>query len=157
AATATAGRGGGRGQTTTTPTPTTANLLATLAGQTPAERARGPEDRPQTTSWLIAADELQAGDSRIATVRGAGFASAATFPTRGIFGGQGSLIDLASGEKSGEMVLIPSVGQYIALGSRGFGGGGGGGFPSSLMGVISYIRQIYLDAAHYQLVKDAYA
>ncbi len=29
--------------------------------------------------------------------------------------------------------------------------------PSALMGMISYVRQIYLDAGHYQLVKDAYA
>src|ERR1035441_4779173 len=31
----------------------------------PAERSWGPEDRPQTTSWLLAADELQAGDKRV--------------------------------------------------------------------------------------------
>ncbi len=33
----------------------------------------------------------------------------------------------------------------------------GRSFPSALMGYIAYVRQIYLDAAHYQLVKDAYA
>jgi imidazolonepropionase-like amidohydrolase len=153
AAAATGGRGGGRGQATpATPTAPTAAVPAAV------ERARGPEDRPATTSWLIAADEIQATDRRIETVRGGGITTAVTFPTRGIFAGQGSIIDLLSGEKSGEMVLIPSVGQYISL-SRGGGGGGGGGggFPSALMGVISYVRQIYLDAAHYQLVKDAYA
>ena len=124
----------------------------------PAERSRGPEDRPQTTSWLLAADELQAGDKRVETVRGGGVTTAVTFPTRGIFAGQGSVIDLVSGEKSAEMVLVPSVGQYISMGGgRGFGGGGGGGFPSSLMGIISYVRQLYLDASHYKLVKDAYA
>ena len=32
----------------------------------------------------------------------------------------------------------------------------GRAFPASLMGVIAYIRQIYLDAAHYQIVKEAY-
>lgn len=32
----------------------------------------------------------------------------------------------------------------------------GGGFPSALMGMISYVRQIYLDADHYQMVKAAY-
>ncbi|MEI9973287.1 MAG: hypothetical protein WDO73_15340 [Ignavibacteriota bacterium] len=53
------------------------------------------------------------------------------------------------------MVLVPSVGQYISFsGGRGFGGGG---FPGSLMGIISYVRQLYLDANHYQAVKDAYA
>jgi hypothetical protein len=124
----------------------------------PAERSWGPEDRPQTTSWLLAADELQAGDKRVETVRGGGVTTAVTFPTRGIFAGQGSVIDLVSGEKSAEMVLVPSVGQYISMGGgRGFGGGGGGGFPSSLMGIISYVRQLYLDASHYKLVKDAYA
>ena len=145
---ATAGRGG-RAQST----PPTGN--PTVAAAAPAERARGPEDRPSTTSWVIAADEIQPTDRRIATVRSAGFTTAVTFPTRGIFAGQGSVIDLLSGEKSGEMVLAPSVGQYISL-SRG-GGGFGGGFPSALMGYISYIRQIYLDTAHYQLVKEAYA
>jgi hypothetical protein len=82
-----------------------------------------------------------------------------TFPTRGIFAGQGSVIDLVSGEKPAEMVVVPAAGQYLSLGSgRGFGGGGGGGgFPSSLMGIIAYIRQLYLDADHYKLVKDVYA
>ena len=124
----------------------------------PAERSWGPEDRPQTTTWLLAADELEAGDKRVETVRGGGITTAVTFPTRGIFAGQGSVIDLVSGEKPAEMVLVPSAGQYISMGGgRGFGGGFGGGFPSSLMGIISYVRQLYLDANHYKLVKDAYA
>jgi imidazolonepropionase-like amidohydrolase len=148
--TATTGRGG-RGATTTTTTTPPAAVPA-------AAPARGPEDRPATTSWLKIADEVTFTDRRIESARSAGFTTAVTFPTRGIFAGQGAIIDLLSDAKSGEMVLVPAVGQYISL-SRGGGGGGGmgGGFPSSLMGYIAYIRQIYLDAAHYQLVKDAYA
>ncbi|HWC97421.1 MAG TPA: amidohydrolase family protein [Candidatus Sulfopaludibacter sp.] len=142
---AAAGRGGGRGAAAT---PTAA--LATAA----APRAMGPEDRPQTTSWAIAADEISPTDHRIETVRGSGITTTVTFPTRGIFAGQGSVIDLMTAEKVGEMVVASPAGQYISLaGGRGFGGG----FPTSLMGVISYIRQIYLDADHYKLVKDAYA
>jgi imidazolonepropionase-like amidohydrolase len=140
-----AGRGG-RGQAT----PATAPVIV------PQSRSNGPEDRPQTTSWLLAADELQPADRRIESVRGAGIATAITFPTRGIFAGQGAAIDLITADKSGEMVVQSPLGQYIALGRGGFGGGGAG-FPGSLMGVISYVRQIYLDAAHYKLVKDAYA
>ncbi len=143
------GRGGGRNAA--------AQAAPAAAAQAPAERARGPEDRPATTSWLLAADELQPTDRRIDTVRSAGFTTTATFPTRGIFAGQGSLIDLVSGEKGGDMVVVPSLGQYISVSRGGGGGGGGGGFPGALMGTIAYIRQIYLDAAHYQLVKDAYA
>ncbi len=145
----TTGRGA-RGATTTTTT--------TLPAAPTAPPARGPEDRPATTSWLKIADEITFTDRRIESARSAGFTTAVTFPTRGIFAGQGAVIDLLSDAKPGEMVLVPAAGQYISL-SRGGGGGGGmgGAFPSALMGVISYIRQIYLDAAHYQLVKDAYA
>jgi imidazolonepropionase-like amidohydrolase len=125
---------------------------AAQAAAAPESHSMGPEDRPQTTSWIKAADEIQISDHRIETARNAGFTTAVVFPTRGIFGGQGSVIDLA-GEKPEAMVLVPSVGQYIAMNvGRGFGGG----FPSSLMGVIAYVRQIYLDADHYKLVKAAY-
>jgi hypothetical protein len=115
----TAGRGG-RGATT--PTPTTAATAA------PATPARGPEDRPSTTSWLIAADEISPTDRRIETVRSAGFTTAVTFPTRGIFGGQGSIIDLGAAEHAGDLVISPTVGQYISLARA---GGFGGGFPSA--------------------------
>jgi len=157
AATATAG--GGRGGRGAAAVATPAAPATTTPAAAPAERSRGPEDRPSTTSWLLAADELQSTDRRIETVRSAGITTTATFPTRGIFAGQGSLIDLVGGEKAGDMVVIPALGQYLSL-SRGGGfggGGGGGGFPGALFGVIAYVRQIYLDAAHYQLVKDAYA
>ena len=151
AAATTAGRGGGRGQTQATPAATPA---AAAAAQ---PRSMGPEDRPQTTSWLLAADEIQPTDRRIEAIRGAGVTTAVTFPTRGIFGGQGAVIDLITAERSGEMVVESPVGQYIAFGRGGFAGGAGGGFPGSLMGMIAYVHQVYLDAEHYKLVKEAYA
>jgi len=156
AATATAGRGG-RGQTTVTTT-TPATPAAPAAPAATAARAHGPEDRPATTSWLKAADEISPTDRRIETARSAGFTTAVAFPTSGIFAGQGAVVDLLSGQKPGAMVVASPAGQYISL-SRGggFGGGMGGGFPGSLMGAIAYVRQIYLDAEHYKLMKEAYA
>jgi imidazolonepropionase-like amidohydrolase len=151
APTAATGRGG-RGAATATPTATPA-----AAAQAAATPARGPEDRPQTTSWVKIADEISATDHRMETARGAGFTTAVTFPTRGIFAGQGAVIDLITGEKSGEMIVASPVGQYISLGGGGRGGGMGRSFPSALMGYIAYVRQIYLDAEHYKLVKDTYA
>jgi len=158
ATTAAAGRGG-RGTTTPTPTPTPSPAPAPTAAPTPpaAPLSRGPQDRPQTTSWIKIADEISATDRRAATARDAGFTTAVTFPTRGIFAGQGAVIDLLTTEKSGEMIVASPAGQYIAMTRAGFGGGMGGGFPGSLMGYIAYIRQIYLDAEHYRLVKEAYA
>jgi len=117
----------------------------------PEPRAWGPEDRPQTTSWIKAADIIQPNDRRFEAAQAAGFTTAAVFPTRGIFGGQGSLVNVA-GQKSADMVLVPSLGQYIAMHTSPFGAG----FPSALMGVISYVRQIYLDADHYMAVRAAY-
>jgi hypothetical protein len=148
AAAATTGRGGRTGGTTTAATP---------AAAAPQARSNGPEDRPQTTSWLLAADEISPTDHRIETVRGSGITTAVTFPTRGIFGGQGAVIDLIAADKAGPMIVESPVGQYIALGRGGFGGGGGGGFPGSLMGIIAYIHQVYLDADHYKLLKETYA
>ncbi len=150
-----AGRGG-RGQTAVTPASAPAATPATAAA--PVAPAKGPEDRPATTSWVLAADEIDPSDRRIESVRSAGFTTTVTFPARGIFGGQGSIIDLVSTGRAGEMVVVPAVGQYLAV-SRGGGmfGGFGLGFPNALMGYIAYIRQIYLDAEHYKLLKEAYA
>jgi imidazolonepropionase-like amidohydrolase len=125
---------------------------ATPAPQRRAEpRVQGPEDRPATTSWLRAADLLKPNDPLIERARSAGFTTAVTFPERGIFAGQGAVIDLA-GEKPGEMVVSAPAGMYLTLTTAGFRT-----YPGSLMGVIAYIRQVYLDAAHYQLARAWYA
>jgi imidazolonepropionase-like amidohydrolase len=116
----------------------------------PTRPAQGPEDRPATTSWLKAADEVLIADRRLDTARSAGFTNAVTFPMRGIFGGQGAVINLA-GEKSRDLVLDPSAGQYITMSPS------GNGFPAALFGTIAYIRQIYLDAGYYTMLKQAYA
>jgi imidazolonepropionase-like amidohydrolase len=140
---------GGRGM------PTAAPAIPGVPAVMPVSttpRARGPEDRPNTTSWVKAADLVKPTDRRLESARDAGITTAVTFPTHGIFAGQGSVIDLA-GETAGDMVVVPSVGQYLTLASNGFGGG----YPGSLMGTIAYIRQIYLDAGHYQNATAEYA
>src|SRR5260370_2020960 len=71
-------RGGGQ------QTPTTS--ATQQASATPP--ARGPEDRPSTTSWLKAADLVKATDRRLDSARRGGFTTPVTFSPRGIFGGQ---------------------------------------------------------------------
>jgi imidazolonepropionase-like amidohydrolase len=115
--------------------------------------ARGPEDRPMTTSWVRAADLVKPTDRRLNSIRAAGFTTAITFPLRGIFAGQGAVVNLA-GETTGHMIVEDNTGQYVTLATS---GAFGGGFPNSLMGVISYVRQVYLDAEHYRLAKQFYA
>jgi imidazolonepropionase-like amidohydrolase len=147
----TTGGGGGRGRGAAVAAAPVAIPTVAVVSTTPS---RGPEDRPSNTSYIKAADQIYPNDRAVETFRNGGFTSAVTFPRGNIFSGQGSVIDLA-GERAGEMVVADSVGQFITLGSGGRGGGGRG-YPGSLMGVIAYIRQIYLDADHYKLAKSIY-
>src|SRR6266478_5617056 len=49
------------------------------------ERARGPEDRPFSTPWRSAADEVSLSDKRIETWRSGGFTTVVSAPKGGIF------------------------------------------------------------------------
>ena len=139
--------GGGRGGAQ--PAPTTP-APATTATPPPA-RARGPEDRPNTFTWVKAADLVKPSDRRLETARSAGFTTAVTFPRQGILAGHGAVINLA-GENGGDMVVDPSAGLYTTLTTGGFAS-----FPGSLMGAMAYLRQIWIDAAYYKAAKEGYA
>ena len=113
--------------------------------------SQGPQDRPATTPWVDAADELKPDDKRLETWRNAGFTSALATPMTGIFAGQGAVVNLA-GDRAGEMVVAAPVALLVTLQPpRGFGG-----FPDSLMGVLSYVRQVYLDANWYHQAEAVY-
>jgi hypothetical protein len=117
----------------------------------PSEIAAGPEDRPATTPWRVAADELKIDDKRIASWRNAGFTSALTLPEGGIFPGQGTLINLA-GERSGDFVVKPTTALPVSLKPI----GGFFSFPGSLMGTIAYVRQVFIDASWFAQAQPVY-
>ncbi len=113
--------------------------------------SQGPQDRPATTPWVNAADELKPDDKRLETWRNAGFTSALATPLTGIFAGQGALVNLA-GNRPSEMVVALPVALLVTLRPvQGFGS-----FPDSLMGVLSYVRQVYLDANWYHEAEAVY-
>jgi hypothetical protein len=115
--------------------------------------ARGPEDRPNSTPWIVAADELKADDKRIETWRNGGFTTALTAPKTGLLPGQGTVIDLA-GERPGDLVVKQSASLQVSLTPT----GGFFGFPGSLIGVIGYLKQVFFDAqrdAEAQRIYDA--
>lgn len=134
-----------------TPPPATAPSAPGRTPPPPQPRVRGPEDRPNAFTWVKAADLVKPSQKLIETARSAGFTTAVTFPKQGILAGHGAVINLG-GETSGEMVLDPSAGLYTSFTTRGFGG-----FPGSLMGVMAYMRQLWIDVAYYKLAKEAYA
>ena len=105
------------------------------------ENARGPEDRPGSTPWRSAADEVSLSDKRIETWRSAGFTTVVSAPKGGIFPGQAAVLDLA-GERAGDLVVKSPVAIPLSLQPT---GGFGSGFPSSSMGVLAYVHQVWLD------------
>jgi imidazolonepropionase-like amidohydrolase len=105
------------------------------------EGARGPEDRPASTPWHSAADEVSLSDKRIETWRSAGFTTVISAPQGGIFPGLAAVLDLA-GERAGDLVVKSPVAIPVAFQTS---GGRGGGFPSSIMGVLAYVHQVWLD------------
>lgn len=113
--------------------------------------SRGPEDRPASTPWALAADSLQADDERIAEWRSAGFTTAIVASSRGILPGQASVVNLA-GERPGDMVVTSSVALPVSLEPL----ERSEGFPSSLMGVLAYVRQTFLDARHAMAAEQAH-
>lgn len=121
--------------------------------RTTEPRVKGPEDRPETNSFERAADLVSPNDKRLDAARAAGFTTSATFPSGGIFEGLGAIVDLA-GERGRDMVIAQPIGQEIVFRVR--GGGMGRSFPSSLMGNIAYVRQLYLDLDQHKQAKQIY-
>ena len=113
--------------------------------------ASGPEDRPATAPWRVAADELKTDDKRIESWRNAGFTTVLTVPEGGIFPGQATVIDLG-GERAGDYVVRPRASLPVSFKPV----GGFFGFPDSLMGTIAYVRQVLDDTTWYTQAEPIY-
>src|SRR5437867_1487449 len=82
--------------------------------------------------------------------RGAGITATLTAPRDGIFMGQSALINLA-GDTPQDMLVRSPVALHV-----GFTPLRGGGYPGSLLGVFSSLRQMLLDAQRYRDLQAAY-
>ena len=102
--------------------------------------SRGPEDRPATTPWRNAADEINVGDPRIESWRAAGFTTVVAAPKGGMFPGQAAVLDL-EGDRPGNLVVKEPVAVPVSLQAP----GGFRNYPGSLMGAVAYVRQVWLD------------
>ncbi len=119
--------------------------------QAEAPVSAGPEDRPATTTWRMAADIFDPAAERIQAWREAGFTSAVVAPLDGIFPGQASVMNMA-GERASEMVIQPQSALVVNIAYS----GGYRGFPNSLLGHISYVKQLFLDAEQYRTAWAVY-
>lgn len=104
---------------------------------------RGPEDRPGSTPWVQAAEEFRADDRKIETWRNGGVTTVVTAPRGGIFPGQAAVVNL-NGQRREEAVVRGAVAVPLSMSPP----AGGGTFPGSTMGVVAYVRQVFLDTRH---------
>jgi len=111
----------------------------------------GPEDRPGTHSWTSAGEDLSATDERIGEWRSAGFTTVLSTRNEGLVTGQAALLDLGGYVRPREMVVATPVAMHLKLQDRSYTG-----YPNSLMGSFAYLKQLYLDAQHYDRIWDAY-
>ncbi len=117
----------------------------------PSSHSWGPEDRPGTSTWLTAADDIEADDDRFESWRNAGFTTVVSTRHEGLVPGQAAVLNLGSFNRPREMVVATPVAMRVNLQdrSRTFTG-----YPGSPMGVFAYLKQLYYDAKHYD---DAWA
>jgi imidazolonepropionase-like amidohydrolase len=115
------------------------NAPGTGGGQ-PAAISRGPEDRPATTPWRNAVDEVNPNDPKVESWRAVGFTTTISAPKGGMFPGQAAVLDLG-GDRPGNLVVKGPVGIPVSLQAP----GSFRSFPGSLMGSIAYVRQVWLD------------
>jgi imidazolonepropionase-like amidohydrolase len=107
---------------------------------------------PSIRSWFDASVSYEHDEEQVKKMRSQGFILANVVPARGIFRGKTALVNLGGGTRN--MIVIKSdIAQAVRL-ERGMEPSGS--YPSSLMGIISLIRQTFHDASWYHSVHHAY-
>jgi len=107
----------------------------------PQESSRGPQDRPGSTPWRGAADEVSLSDKRIENLAKRRLHNRGFRAEGGILSRQAAVLDLG-GERAGDLVVKSPVAIPVSLQ---ISGGFGSGFPDSLMGGLAYVHQVWLD------------
>ena len=108
--------------------------------------ASGPNSSqpPGLQPEVMVEDTIRAGGTELETSRNIGITTALTVPRNGIWMGQSALINLA-GETPQQMIVRSPVAMHV-----GFTPLRTGGYPGSLLGVFSSLRQMMLDAQRYR-------
>jgi imidazolonepropionase-like amidohydrolase len=112
---------------------------------------RNASHPPGLQPEVTAMEQLRADGEAFAGPQSAGITAALTAPASGIFQGQSAFVNLGSGDAAALVIKSP-VSQNV-----GFTPLRNGGYPNSLLGVWSSLRQMLLDAQHYRDEQSAYA
>ena len=114
--------------------------------QTQPRPAIGPNSTqpPGLQPEVMVEDVIRPGGNEIEASRNIGITTALTSPRTGIWMGQSALINLA-GDTPQQMIVRSPVAMHV-----GFTPLRTGGYPGSLLGVFSTLRQMMLDAQRYR-------
>jgi imidazolonepropionase-like amidohydrolase len=132
----------------------------------PAPRVENPETREDIErvkadyllrAQLTAADHVDPTAAALGRAAGAGITTVLATPSGDAIRGQSALITTAlppdepqigavADPRKGTMVLKTPVALHITFSTR---PAGGSAYPNSLMGVIAFVRQAFLDAQHF--------
>lgn len=113
---------------------------------TPKERERGGEPGPDTVVLRMLAPTGDETDGRRAT----GVTTVVTAPANGIFNGQSVMLNLGEGALESRVIRNPAAMQ-VSFNTR-----PNWTWPDSLMGVVAFLRQTFLDARHHIAATDIY-
>ncbi|HKR63238.1 MAG TPA: amidohydrolase family protein [Thermoanaerobaculia bacterium] len=120
---------------------------------TPSRRGGGGGggERPaEPTSDSLAARNAKLSDDDLDARRATGVTSIVTAPSNGIFNGQSALLNLSAGTNDSRVIKSP-IAMQISFNTRPTWT-----YPDSLMGVMAYIRQNFMDAQQQQAARDVY-
>ncbi|HUP61494.1 MAG TPA: amidohydrolase family protein [Thermoanaerobaculia bacterium] len=112
--------------------------------------ARPTESAPEPTPDSLALRNVKLSDDDVDARRAIGVTTIATAPAAGIFNGQSVVLNLGGGSVESRVILSPATLQ-ISFNPRSTWI-----YPDSLMGVIAYIRQTFLDAQQHAAAHAVY-
>src|SRR5262245_5071576 len=114
--------------------------------------------KPQTR----AADTVRVDDAELTRLASAGITSVLALPGGDVITGQSALVNVAAppddpqignivDERRGLIVVKTQVAVHVSFPNS--PRAGGNAYPNSLMGVIAFVRQAFLDAQHYAVAR----
>jgi len=110
-----------------------------------------------------AADAVKVDDAELTKLASAGITTVLALPSGDVISGQSALVNVAAppedpqignivDQRRGLIVVKSPVALHVSIPNS--PRVAGNSYPQSLMGVIAFVRQSFLDAQHYALVKD---
>ena len=117
--------------------------------QRPAPGGPNSTQPPGLQPEVMVEDVIRPSGTEIESSRNIGITTALTVPRSGVWMGQSALINLA-GETPQQMLVRSPVAMHVSFTPL------RGGYPGSLMGVFSALRQMMLDAQRYRDAMQIY-